>query len=145
MLEPICLHRHLHRCVLGLMLLRVLVDKIDLNDSTVQGLVIILLLLLKLFLSECLLEELAHGFLLYADTLCGDFPCRALHRRVVSSWLRGRSQIVSTISIDVIVVGLRAELLLTLWLSVLQVLLNTALAVCLDKTSIVVLDHCYTV
>ena len=80
---------------------------------------LVLLLLLELFLSQSLLQELSNSFLLHIHGLISITTDR-FARYIMRYWVPIRIKLIS-ISIDVVLLCLRSELLLALGLSLFKV------------------------
>ena len=66
---------------------------------------LVLLLLLKLFLRQSLLQELSHSFLLHIHRLISVIAADRFACNIMRNWVPVRIQLVS-ISIDVVLLGL---------------------------------------
>ena len=81
---------------------------------------LVLLLLLELFLCQSLFQELSHGLLFHIHRLISSIAANRLARDILRHWVPVRIQLIS-ISIDVVLLGLRSKLLLALRLSLFKV------------------------
>ena len=81
---------------------------------------LVLLLLLKLFLRQSLFQELAHGLLFHIHRLISIIATDRFARDILRHWVPVRIQLIS-ISIDVVLLCLRSELLLAFRLSLFKV------------------------
>ena len=105
---------------------------------------LVLLLLLELFLSQCLLQELSNSFLFHIHGLISITTYR-FARYIMRYWVPIRIKLIS-ISIDVVLLCLWSELLLALRLRLFKV------CCCIDswtiiwnQTAVVILDYSDTI
>ena len=81
---------------------------------------LVLLLLLKLFLCQSLFQELSHSLLFHIHRLISIIATDRFARDILRHWVPVRIQLIS-ISIDVVLLCLRSELLLAFRLSLFKV------------------------